>query len=108
MIPCGAQAANERPFFVPFAGNSEVQQRFLCSAARLHDPIAEHGMREYVGRIDTQGLAQISFRGGPELAVRHVLIQPMRPTNVGQNIGGSRPLPGGPRQPGIQHRHDLR
>ena len=101
------QLANERPFFVPFAGNAEMNQRFLCSAARLHDPIAEHGMREYVGRIDNQGLPQISFRGGPELALRQLLIQPMRPAHVGQDIGSPRRLPGGSRQPGIEHRHDL-
>ena len=85
-----------------------MQQRFLSSGARLHHPIAEHGMRKYVGRIDCQGLPQISFRGGSELALRNLLIQPMRPTNMGQDVGGSRPLPVGSCQPGIQQRHELR
>src|SRR3954447_5839221 len=71
-------------------------------AARLKQPVADHRVCKHVGRIACDRLTEEGF-SAIEFLERQLLVEPVRPSEVGENVSGTRALPVGARQSGFEN-----
>src|SRR5437763_1207687 len=84
------QGADPGPALAAFHSHLKMLQCFLQAAVCLKQPVAEHGMRVDVRWIEVESFAKGLFSGRSELLISDMLIEPVGPTQMGQDIRSPR------------------